>query len=102
MKPLPHQRDKDGLCWLRCKAPRPEFKEEILAYFNWADESEKRFEKQGLPLEAKKMKIAKNRAKHELDEIPLILNYKGDELHSGNMLVALGKSNFVDIVARGN
>ncbi|MUT67095.1 site-specific integrase [Paenibacillus sp. NEAU-GSW1] len=60
------------------KVPRPEFKEEILAYYNWADESEKRFEKQGLPLEAKKMKIAKNRAKHELDEIRLIEKYQGD------------------------
>ncbi|WP_189597234.1 site-specific integrase [Paenibacillus elgii] len=58
------------------KVPRPEFKEEILAYFNWADESEKRFEKQGLPLEAKKMKIAKNRAKHELDKFDLSKNIK--------------------------
>lgn len=61
--------------------PRPEFNEEILAYFNWADESEKRFEKQGLPLEAKKMKTAKNRAKHELAEIRLIEKYQGDEIY---------------------
>ncbi|GIO14921.1 hypothetical protein J19TS2_44760 [Cohnella xylanilytica] len=63
------------------KVPRPEFKDELLAYFNWADESEKRFEQQGLPLEAKKMKIAKNRTKHELDEIRLIEKYQKDDLY---------------------
>lgn len=26
------------------KVPRPEFKDEITAFYNWADESEKRFE----------------------------------------------------------
>lgn len=61
------------------KVPRPEYKDELTAYYNWADESEKRFVKQGLPLEARKMKIAKNRARHELDEIRLIEKYHKDE-----------------------
>lgn len=45
------------------KVPRPEFKEEITAFYEWADESEKRFENLGLPLEANKMKIAKKESK---------------------------------------
>jgi len=61
------------------KVPRPKYKDELIAYYNWADESEKRFNKQGLPLEARKMKIAKNRARHELDEIRLIEKYHKDE-----------------------
>ena len=60
------------------KVPRPEFKDEIVAYYNWADESEKRFEVLGLPLEVKKMKIAKSRARHELDEIRLIEKSRKD------------------------
>lgn len=63
------------------KVPRPEFKEELLAVYDWADESEKRFQKLGLPLEAKKMKIAKNRTKNELKEILLIENSQKDESH---------------------
>jgi hypothetical protein len=64
------------------KVPRPEFKEEITAFYNWADESEKRFEQLGLLLEAKKMKIAKNRAKNELKEIQLIEKSQKDETYA--------------------
>ncbi|WP_270881620.1 site-specific integrase [Paenibacillus aestuarii] len=63
------------------KVPRPEFKDEIESFYNWADESEKRFEKLSLPIEAKKMKIVKNRAKIELKEIQLIEKTQKDELH---------------------
>lgn len=48
------------------KVPRPEFKDEIAAFYNWAEESEKRFEQLGLLLEAKKMKIAKIELKTNL------------------------------------
>jgi hypothetical protein len=61
------------------KVPRPEFKDEITAYYNWADESEKRFEKLGLTLAARKMKISKNRARNELKEIQLVEKYQLDE-----------------------
>ncbi|WP_208919910.1 hypothetical protein [Paenibacillus uliginis] len=54
------------------KVSRPKFKDEITAYYNWAYESEKRFEKLGLPLMARKMKISKNRARNELKEIQLV------------------------------
>lgn len=64
------------------KVPRPEFKDEIAALYTWADESEKRFEKLGLPLEAQKMKITKNRARNELKEIQLIERYQKDEKHA--------------------
>lgn len=61
------------------KVPRPEFKEEIAAYYRWADESEKRFEALGLTLEARKMKISKNRARNEIKEIELVEKYQKDE-----------------------
>ncbi|MEK4250107.1 site-specific integrase [Paenibacillus sp. FSL W7-1287] len=64
------------------KIPRPEFKEEIIAFYNWADESEKKFQKLNLPLEEKKMKIAKSRARNELKEIQLIEKTQKDELHA--------------------
>lgn len=64
------------------KVPQPEFKEEITAFYNWADESEKRFEQLGLVLEAKKMKIAKSRAKNELKEIHLIEKSQKDETYA--------------------
>ncbi len=38
------------------KVPRPEFKE-FIAFYTWADESEKRFEQLGLLIETKKMQI---------------------------------------------
>ncbi|NBI30895.1 site-specific integrase [Chengkuizengella marina] len=63
------------------KVPRPEFEEEILAYLKWAEESEVMFNKKGMLLEAKKMKISKNRAKNELNEIRLIKQYEKDELY---------------------
>lgn len=73
------------------KVPRPEFKEEITAFYNWAEESEKRFEQLGLPLEAKKMKIAKNRAKNELKEIQLIENSQKDESYAPQIRISSNK-----------
>lgn len=73
------------------KVPRPEFREEITAYYNWADESEKRFEQMGLPLEAKKMKIAKNRAKYELKEIQLIEKSQKDETYAPEIRISSNK-----------
>ncbi|MCR8645901.1 hypothetical protein NV379_24990 [Paenibacillus sp. N1-5-1-14] len=73
------------------KVPRPEFREEITAFYNWADESEKRFEQLGLPLEAKKMKIAKNRAKHELREIQLIEKSQKDETYAPEIRISSNK-----------
>ncbi|TYP79426.1 site-specific integrase [Paenibacillus methanolicus] len=70
------------------KVPRPEFKDEITALYDWADESEKRFEKLGLPLEAQKMKITKNRARNELKEIQLIERYQKDEKHAPEIRIA--------------
>ncbi|WP_026010879.1 hypothetical protein [Paenibacillus sp. OSY-SE] len=70
------------------KVPRPEFKDEITALYTWADESEKRFEKLGLPLEAQKMKITKNRAQNELKEIQLIEKYQKDEKHAPEIRIA--------------
>ncbi|WP_025845570.1 site-specific integrase [Paenibacillus ehimensis] len=61
------------------KVPRPEFKQEILTYLKWAEESEIMFNEKGMLLEAKKMKISKNRAKNELKEIDLIERYQKDE-----------------------
>ncbi len=73
------------------EAARPEFREEITAFYNWADESEKRFEQLGLPLEAKKMKIAKNRAKHELKEIQLIEKSQKDETYAPEIRISSNK-----------
>lgn len=73
------------------KVPRPEFKEEITAFYNWADESEKRFEQLGLLLEAKKMKIAKNRAKNELKEIQLIEKSQKDETYAPEIRISSNK-----------
>nr|WP_246427940.1 site-specific integrase [Paenibacillus phyllosphaerae] len=70
------------------KVPRPEFKDEITVLYDWADESEKRFEKLGLPLEAQKMKITKNRARNELKEIQLIERYQKDEKHAPEIRIA--------------
>ncbi|WP_307590727.1 hypothetical protein [Paenibacillus wynnii] len=64
------------------KAPQPEFKKEIEDYYQWAYESEIRFNKQGLEIEAKKMKIAMKRAKIELKEIEGIEQYKKDEAYA--------------------
>ncbi|NEW06870.1 site-specific integrase [Paenibacillus sp. SYP-B3998] len=61
------------------KVPRPEFKQEILSYLKWAEESEVMFTQNGMLLEAKKMKISKNRAKNELKEIELMERYQKDE-----------------------
>ncbi|WP_339293433.1 site-specific integrase [Paenibacillus sp. FSL W8-0187] len=61
------------------KVPQPEFKQEIKAYLQWAEESEAMFNKNGMLLEAKKMKISKNRAKNELKEIELMERYQRDE-----------------------
>ncbi|TQR46391.1 site-specific integrase [Paenibacillus popilliae] len=61
------------------KVPQPEFKEEIMAYYKWADESQKRFEQLGLEVEARKMKVTKNRARNELKEIELIERYQKDQ-----------------------
>lgn len=36
------------------KVRRPEFKQDIIDYYAWAEDSEKRFKKLGLQLEAKK------------------------------------------------
>lgn len=52
------------------------------AFYNWADESEKRFEQLGLLLEVKKIKIAKNRAQNELKEIQLIEKSQKDEIYA--------------------
>lgn len=70
------------------KVPRPDFKEEIIAFYNWADESEKRFEQLGLILESKKMKIAKNRAKNELKEIQLIEKSQKDETYAPEIRIS--------------
>lgn len=61
------------------KVPRLEFKQEIQAYLQWAEESEVMFSEKGMLLEAKKMKISKNRAKNELKEIELMERYQNDE-----------------------
>jgi len=61
------------------KVPQPEFKEELSTYLKWAEESEAMFIENGMLLEAKKMKISKNRAKNELKEIELIERYQKDE-----------------------
>lgn len=61
------------------KVPQPEFKQEIKAYLQWAEESEAMFNENGMLLEAKKMKISKNRAKNELKEIELMERYQKDE-----------------------
>ncbi|WP_053376061.1 site-specific integrase [Paenibacillus sp. FJAT-27812] len=67
------------------KVPRPEFKDEITAYLKWAEESEVIFTEKGLLLEAKKMKISKNRAKNELKEIELVERYQRDEIYKPNI-----------------
>ncbi|WP_138751399.1 tyrosine-type recombinase/integrase [Paenibacillus sinopodophylli] len=61
------------------KVPRLEFKQEIQTYLKWAEESEFMFNEKGMLLEAKKMKISKNRAKNELKEIELMERYQNDE-----------------------
>lgn len=73
------------------KVPRPEFKDEILDYFKWASESEERFKKLNLPLEAQKMKLAKNRARNELKEIQLIENYQRDEKYDPTIRITKPK-----------
>lgn len=70
------------------KVPQSEFKEEITAYYNWALESEERFEKLGLLLEAKTMKIAKNRAENELKEIQLIEKSQKDESYAPEIRIS--------------
>ncbi|WP_340010237.1 hypothetical protein MHI32_16070 [Paenibacillus sp. FSL H7-0690] len=61
------------------KVPQPEFRYEIEQYLTWAQESEKKFVKLGLEVEAKKMKLATRRAKIELREIESIETYTKDE-----------------------
>ncbi|MGG4091495.1 hypothetical protein [Paenibacillus lautus] len=51
----------------------PEF--DLGLAYPWAEESEAMFNKNGMLLEAKKMKISKNRAKNELKEIELMERY---------------------------
>lgn len=70
------------------KVPRLEFKDEITAYYKWAEESEKRFEELNLPLEAKKMKVSKNRAKSELREIQLIEKAEKDEQYAPEIRIS--------------
>jgi len=73
------------------KVPRPEFKDEIIAFYNWADESEKKFQQMSLPLEVKKMKIAKDRARNELKEIQLIEKTQRDESHAPKIHISSSK-----------
>lgn len=67
------------------KVPQPEFRYEIEQYHAWAQESEKRFTKLGLEVEAKKMKLAMRRAKLELREIEGIEMYTKDESYEPNI-----------------
>ncbi|OKP82840.1 hypothetical protein A3842_09660 [Paenibacillus sp. P3E] len=67
------------------KVPQPEFRHEIEQYHAWAQESEKRFVKLGLEVEAKKMKLAMRRAKIELKEIEGIEMYIKDESYEPNI-----------------
>lgn len=73
------------------KVPRPDFKNELLDYYNWASESEKKFIELGLTLEANKMKISKNRARNELKEIELIEKTRGDALFEPQINFKQGK-----------
>lgn len=61
------------------KVPMPESKGELQDFYNWASESEERFKKMNLSLEAQKMRLAKNRTRNELKEIQLIEEYQRDE-----------------------
>lgn len=63
------------------KVPQPEFKSEIEQYYNWAKDSKKHFEKHGLEVEAKKMKLAMKRAQLEIIEIESMEEYIKDEAY---------------------
>ncbi|KWX87271.1 hypothetical protein AMQ83_14090, partial [Paenibacillus riograndensis] len=67
------------------KVPQPEFRYEIEQYLTWAQESEQRFMKLGLEVEAKKMKLATRRAKIELREIESVETYTKDESYEPNI-----------------
>lgn len=73
------------------KVPQPDFREELEDYYNWAVESEIRFNKLGLTLEASKMKISKNRAKNELREIELLEKTRGDARYEPQVTLSSGK-----------
>ncbi|MNW62926.1 hypothetical protein D3C74_410830 [compost metagenome] len=63
------------------KVPQPEFKSEIEQYYNWAKDSKKHFEKHGLEVGAKKMKLAMKRAQLEIREIESMEEYIKDEAY---------------------
>jgi len=69
------------------KVPQPSFKDELQEYYQWASESQQKFEKLGLPLEAQKMKISKNRAKNELKEIELLERTIKDKNHEADIQI---------------
>lgn len=69
------------------KVPQPSFKDELQEYYNWASESQLKFEKLGLPLEAQKMKITKTRAKNELKEIELLERTIKDKNHEADIRI---------------
>lgn len=75
----------------RAKVSRPDFKNELLDYYNWASKSEKKFIELGLTLEANKMKISKNRARNELKEIELIEKTREDALFEPQINFKQGK-----------
>ncbi len=73
------------------KVPQPDYKEELENYYNWAVESEIKFNKLGLILEANKIKISKNRAKNELKEIELLEKVRRDLQYEPSVTLSTGK-----------